>query len=59
VGLLACVMIVMLLIHVLGNKARDKQGRPICTKKNQKLILDSIAKYKQNMAELEEDHAEA
>ena len=54
-GLLGCVLIVMLLIHVLGNHAKDKEGRPICTKRTQKLILDSIAKYKQNVAELATD----
>jgi hypothetical protein len=44
---------------VLGNKAKDKEGRLICTKRDQKLILDSIAKYKRNIAELEIDHADA
>jgi len=52
-GLLGCVFIVMTLIHVLGNKARDKQGRLICTKRDQKLILENIARYKKNTAELE------
>lgn len=51
-GLLGCVLIVMTLIHVLGNHATDKEGRMICTKKDQKLILDSIAKYKSNTATL-------
>lgn len=58
-GLLGCVFIVMTLIHVLGNKAKDKEGRLICTERNQKLILESIAKYKQNMAELEAEREEA
>ena len=52
-GLLGCVLIVMLLIHVLGNQAKDKEGRMICTKKNQELILSSIAKYYQNAAILQ------
>lgn len=51
-GLLGCVFIVMTLIHVLGNHAKDKEGRMICTQKDQKLILDSISKYKQNLAAL-------
>jgi len=57
-GLLGCVLIVMTLIHVLGNHAKDKEGRMICTTKNQKLILDSIATYKKNLAELKADHAD-
>lgn len=56
-GLLGCVFIVMTLIHVLGNKAKDKEGRLICTKRDQKLITESIAMYKKIMAELEADHA--
>ena len=51
-GLLGCVLIVMLLIHVLGNNAKDKDGNLICTQKNQKLITESIAKYKKNTEEL-------
>lgn len=54
-GLLGCVLIVMTLIHVLGNKARDKEGRLICTKRSQKRILESIARYKKNVAELAAD----
>lgn len=55
-GLLGCVLIVLTLFHVFGNNAKDKEGRLICTKKNQKLILDSIAAYKKNLAELEAEH---
>lgn len=51
-GLLGCVLIVMTLIHVLGNHATDKEGRMICTLKDQNLILDSIATYKKNVATL-------
>ena len=58
-GLLGCVFIVMTLIHVLGNHATDKEGRLICTQKDQKLILDSIAKYKQNVETLTSEDPEA
>ena len=55
-GLLGCVLIVKLLILVLGNKATDKNGLLICTKKDQENILSSIAKYKENVKALEENH---
>ena len=51
-GLLGCVLIVMTLMQVLGNKVTDKQGLLICTQKDQQLILESIAKYQRNVAEL-------
>ena len=57
-GLLGCVFIVMTLIHVLGGHATDKEGLLICTQKKQKLILDSIAKYKQNLVTLAADEPE-
>lgn len=53
-----CVLIVMLLVHLFGDRIKDKDGRLVCTQAKQKRILNSIAQYKQNVAELAAEDAQ-
>ena len=59
VAFMDIVFIVMLLVQLFGDKIKDKEGNLVCTKAKQKRILESIAQYKKNVAELEAEGGDA